>query len=355
MDVDKLPLSPKYKTLIKDGENGEYGGDRSRAVFGVLCRMVRAGCSDGEMMAVITNKELKISDHIYDQKNPSRCAENQIGKSREQVEQEREALQKSIETLTNDSKETEIEDILKRIHQEQFSPVKKERLLQLIKTNSGIRLHVLQKQFREVARPPGFTGDTGYNVAQLTLNKDFGKGKHLIRTADGSFWEYTGTHWKRITDDLVSNRIIGIIEQMGLEENYASIASQAQRLLKGMQAKDGDPLRLAQEPRPIINCKNGELWLDDKGNVELREHRYDSYLPYCLDVEYDPKATCPQYDEAVLGIFREVGDYSSPQEMVDHWHEWLGYVIQPRRDIPAYLMLNGGGSNGKNVSYPCDD
>jgi putative DNA primase/helicase len=34
--------------------------------------------------------------------------------------------------------------------------------------------------------------------------------------------------------------------------------------------------------------------------------------------------------------------------MVRHWHEFVGYAIQPRRDIASFWLLIGHGSNGKS-------
>jgi len=35
--------------------------------------------------------------------------------------------------------------------------------------------------------------------------------------------------------------------------------------------------------------------------------------------------------------------------MIRHWHELVGYLIQPRRDIPLILVCLGGGCNGKSM------
>jgi putative DNA primase/helicase len=35
--------------------------------------------------------------------------------------------------------------------------------------------------------------------------------------------------------------------------------------------------------------------------------------------------------------------------MVRHWNELFGYLIQARREIPAVVILKGGGDNGKTV------
>ena len=54
-----------------------------------------------------------------------------------------------------------------------------------------------------------------------------------------------------------------------------------------------------------INFLNGELWIGDKGEVELLPHKPESRLIYCLPFEYDPEAKADKYENALLGIFSE--------------------------------------------------
>jgi putative DNA primase/helicase len=53
------------------------------------------------------------------------------------------------------------------------------------------------------------------------------------------------------------------------------------------------------------------------------------------------------FDKAMQEIF---GKASDPADMVRHWYETLGYAIQPRRDIPVFILLIGHGANGKSKS-----
>ena len=115
-------------------------------------------------------------------------------------------------------------------------------------------------------------------------------------------------------------------------------------LLKAKLATENDPLAFVANPHPIINCANGELWIADDGELRLRSHKPNSYLRHCLDVEYDPQAKCPEYDRAVREIFSAA---ENPEEMVRHWNELAGYLIQSRRNIPLVIILLGRGDNGK--------
>jgi putative DNA primase/helicase len=111
-----------------------------------------------------------------------------------------------------------------------------------------------------------------------------------------------------------------------------------------LQAFDG--LGFLAEPPCVINCANGEIWIASDGTIELRSHRPESHLRYCLDVSYDPKAKCPEYDLALLGIFAKA---KKPKRLRRHWNELVGYVIQPRRNLPLVAILLGRGDNGKTV------
>jgi P4 family phage/plasmid primase-like protien len=97
----------------------------------------------------------------------------------------------------------------------------------------------------------------------------------------------------------------------------------------------------------VINCSNGELWIKPNGKIKLRLHKAKSYLRHCLDIEYDPAAKCPHYDNALKEIFSRAEP--SPKGMVRHWNELFGYLIQARREIPTVVILKGGGDNGKTV------
>ena len=76
----------------------------------------------------------------------------------------------------------------------------------------------------------------------------------------------------------------------------------------------------------------------------MRPHNAKSYLRHCLGVEYDAEAECPLYDQTVREIFAQSLD---PEAMVRHWHEFVGYIISQRRNIPLVPICLGRGRNGK--------
>lgn len=183
--------------------------------------------------------------------------------------------------------------------------------------------------------------DICMDMAEKTLEKHYGGGKHLVRTDDGSFWHYTGTHWHVIVDEEVKNRILDVVKSESPKMGYPAAVAGALGLLAVDQHRRGDVMRLLDESPAVINCLNGELWINRDGTAELRDHDPASYLTNCLNVTFDPKATCPTWDSAISATFE--GD----MELVRHFEEFGGYVIQPSRNIAAWFLFQGGGNNGK--------
>ena len=133
---------------------------------------------------------------------------------------------------------------------------------------------------------------------------------------------------------------------MSSSANTASLLRQTLELLKAKLAQTEDVLGFQAEPKPVINCVNGEVWIGPKGTRKLKPHSPKSFLRDCLNVTYDPDAKCPEYDKALRGIFAKA---ENPNRMASFWNELLGYIIQPRRNIPLVLILYGQGDNGKTV------
>jgi putative DNA primase/helicase len=197
------------------------------------------------------------------------------------------------------------------------------------------------------ASPIGDGADDAERLMKLVLERGFGRGKHLMLGTDGRFWHYDVRLWRPVSDQWVSKMVLETIEANPVKkQNTASLISQVLTVLKAKVAVKDDVLGFVADPHPVINAANGEIWIADDGSVELRSHRPDSHLRHCLDVPYDPHAKCSEYDRAVAEIFASA---DKPEDLVRHWNEFVGYVIQPRRHIPIIMILLGGGDNGKTV------
>ncbi|SED73778.1 AAA domain-containing protein [Rhizobiales bacterium GAS191] len=61
----------RLERIIRNGESGEWGGDRSKAVFWVACEMVRMGCEDSMIESTLLDPANGISAHVREQHNPT--------------------------------------------------------------------------------------------------------------------------------------------------------------------------------------------------------------------------------------------------------------------------------------------
>jgi putative DNA primase/helicase len=202
-----------------------------------------------------------------------------------------------------------------------------------------------QKQLLQIpVKPPKYEGDTAELIVARMLEQHFAGGKHLMLSSDGRFWQYDGRVWRPQPDQWISGKALATIRANPLKgQRTAPLLGQVLTLLKA-ELGTAELLDFNVEPRPIINCTNGELWLAPDGRIELRPHQPASLLRHCLDVAYDPSASCREYDRALRGIF---GAAQNPEALIRHWHELVGYLIQPRRHLPIIPILFGRGDNGK--------
>lgn len=87
LDLDDLPpgVPDRIRAMIVQGEDvhdpGRYPS-RSEAYWAVICAMVRAGCTDAQMMGVSLVEHYKISGHVLNQPRPQQYAARQIERAK---------------------------------------------------------------------------------------------------------------------------------------------------------------------------------------------------------------------------------------------------------------------------------
>lgn len=240
-----------------------------------------------------------------------------------------------------------------------------DRVLKVIRQQAHISIQVLRDSLkdakRELARKTNIPNDPGLTLAKWTLEEFYEGGDWLIRTEDGSIWAYTGTHWCRTSETVVTAKVQQVAEErwdavvacyfaIGRQERplLASAVSTAFSTLVNLVTVPGDPLRLASPRLPVINIQNGELWLESGGPV-LKPHYPKSYLTSCSSITYDPIATAPTFEALVKGMLCEPGGIPFPDqdEMLRHIVELMGYVCQTERNLKVFILIVGPGDNGK--------
>lgn len=252
-----------------------------------------------------------------------------------------------IVDLSKSSTAAEIENVVKGLLP---LPVSEQEIyIEEIKKQTGQSKGAINRIFNALRREETLQSSLDHAVllVSMLMQQDYGGGRFFLRTIDGNFWLYNGTHWETETEDSIKKRLIPIANELyvpGSTPSVSAMVNAALNLLEGQAFRRGDPLRLNSAPLPILNCRNGELWFDEGGNPSFRPHAPESFLRHCLDVDYDPEATSPQFDKAIRDIFSKSYD---PEEMCRHMLEIMAYICQPWRKIPVILLLHGSGSNGK--------
>jgi putative DNA primase/helicase len=191
--------------------------------------------------------------------------------------------------------------------------------------------------------------DLAVLVAKKCLETIFNK-TNLINLPSGLLYMFHKTHWKIISEDFLSKIVQSTItvlkKKMDIEMPELTLITQSTRLVKIAVASMTDKIHTSDLPNPVINCKNGELWINRDGTHQLRPHNPKSYLISCLDVEYNPNAECPLFLETIDGIF---SNYEDKEDIIRHTLEVFGYVVQPYKNIAAWFLFKGPGGDGKST------
>ena len=83
VDIDALPISKRIKNLIRGIDDPAHLYEsRSERVMAVLVAMAGAGCTDQQMMAIMSAEDLLVGQHVREQPDPDKYLSRQIGQAR---------------------------------------------------------------------------------------------------------------------------------------------------------------------------------------------------------------------------------------------------------------------------------
>ncbi len=257
-------------------------------------------------------------------------------------------IDQSINQLNNKSTYDDIKNAIRILVMEDES--EQQFYMHIIQKQTSQKVGLLKTLLDEVRKEQAknIPQDIGDSLTKTLLEKEYNGGHYLLYTSDKLYWEYNGKMWVTIPDQKIKQKLLPHARSFIAEHecnNLAKLNNSVLNILEGRAYIDGDPLRQTHHnPPSVINCQNGELWFDEHGDQTLKPHTHESYLRNCLNVAYDPSASCPLFDQAIREIFSKSSD---PDDMVRHFMELAGYICQPWRKIPIIVLLHGGGSNGK--------
>lgn len=253
---------------------------------------------------------------------------------------------KRADALALDSSD---EDIIKAIRAALHTDaINRARALETIRKTLGWqkgRLNDVVKQVKE-----HIVLDIGRELAEKTLVDKFHNKNGLVFAENGQFWMYNGEFWRTVHQKYVGQKITETLDEMrcstDIDVKEDTLVNESLSIIGRLAATCDDVLRMREMPYAVINCKNGELWINDAGEVKLKRHHYKSYLLQIIETDYEPDAQCPIFDKAIRGTF---SDFEDTEDLVRHFEEFMGYVLYPRKQPAKWWLLNGPGGDGKTT------
>ncbi len=184
-------------------------------------------------------------------------------------------VMKLVAALNVDSSSEEIKGILKLVIDNRLGPLHKRLVLKKIAETTKIDRECLNHTLEKLGLVLRLNPKDSYQkLAVHVLKKDYADGLHLLRCADNSYWVYDKTHWRPTTESQIRKNLLiaSTKHQFGDSGKTTNLVRPGKTFLDDLLGTDKDVLGLADDPPPVINCTNGEIWINDDGTSELRPH-----------------------------------------------------------------------------------
>ena len=167
-------------------------------------------------------------------------------------------------------------------------------------------------------------------------------GKENLLYAHGGLWRWSEAGvWAQMQDREVKQLIHKIASNTKLT---TTVVNSILDMLKTEVHRDNVVFDLRSD---TINCRNGELqYLDWLGSWLLQPHVRENFRTAQIPLNYDPNAKAPRFEQFLDEVFAGNSDARQKSLVVE---EALGYTLLASCHLEKFLMLIGGGANGKSV------
>lgn len=301
--LDELPaaVTPRARMLIVQGcdpdEPDKYAS-RSEVTFAVACGMVRGGCTDEQIAAVLLDPEFAISAHTREQKRPLDYAARQIKNARDAVAED--GLGPGGRRVLNPHAPYEIAERLKA-----------ELFPTAIHTNDDwLEWRAGAYRDREDA--------TVRSALYRELNKAL-----VQKVTDGEV-EYLPFN----PDTTKVNKVLDALEM---------VAHQPADTMAPPVWLDGQ----GPPPLEIVACRNGLLHVP---SGELLPPTPRFFTRNALDLDFDPDAPAPKE------WLTFVGQVQPDPIAAELLQDWFGYLLLPDTSQHKMLFMKGPTRSGKGVT-----
>jgi len=151
----------------------------------------------------------------------------------------------------------------------------------------------------------------------------------------GEFYKYYSCGvWRTLDKDVVGKAAHDLLGS----KSTTNRTKDATNLLRLDTLRDGEEF-IADSG--LLNLTNGML---DIATGELRDHAPEHSSRIQLPYGFDPKATCPMWEKFCDTVFAD------EPEKTQMLRQWFGYCLTPDVSLQVFMILVGGGGNGKSVA-----
>jgi putative DNA primase/helicase len=201
-------------------------------------------------------------------------------------------------------------------------------------------------------RPADKNNEAGHLAEQFLLhNYTSYDGKRLIHYFNSQFYKYTGTHYKKISENILKNDMYKFVRDNAVSKRTSGLLDVTWKLVCAeitLAEERKWNTWLSQpptcgEPANYLAFQNGILNLDQP-SAGLRKHTPDWFSRTCLPFNYSPEATYGEWLKFLNSVF--TGD----QERFALLQEWFGYCLIPDNSLRKFMVFEGPTTAGKGVT-----
>jgi putative DNA primase/helicase len=218
-----------------------------------------------------------------------------------------------------------------------LSSIHRRRIFDTIKKCTGIPLGALNDSLQENS---GREQMDHLALARKVIDV-IGPENILSSTAFTYRWLDTGV-WKKQEERAIRQLVQHNIED-SVDKVDRSLVESTTDLLKTEVFQSEHEFDVG--PPETVNCLNGELSLID-GRWQLLPHKREHYRTTQTPVEYDLTAKAPRFMQFLSEIFKGDPDADEKSKAL---LEMIGYTLMAHCRHERFIILVGGGANGKSV------
>ncbi|MBN8828185.1 MAG: hypothetical protein J0H68_05715 [Sphingobacteriia bacterium] len=180
--------------------------------------------------------------------------------------------------------------------------------------------------------------DNQFTLVNLTIDH---LGRDNIIYVNNNLYKYKVNKWHKVHDRLFKQTIQKILQNQYKEASKQKVDS----ILDLVKTELYDPEIVLNQNSESIITKNIRLaW--EEGKFIEKLHDKSLYNTTCLNVDYDPYATAPRFEQFLEEIFIYDPDKESKKILI---LEMMGYILLKQCRFEKFFILIGEGGNGKSV------